>query len=225
MRAFVPNARWTYVLLVASLCVVAAPARLLADEKGSTDGSKERPANSAAVNSDSAKPAKSDAAAAGLTERERLLLDRVEQLEKRVAELEANKQPAATSAAPPGDAKVVASQPGSVNFAASPAPIANTTAANLGAKSATPERMTETTNAASGPAAPAGGNAISNDQVMASIGPQATEAGKSGSAKAPVEEPFSFADFTWLNGNARTKDIPMDTKIFTPEIRTEAPPK
>jgi len=27
-------------------------------------------------------------------------------------------------------------------------------------------------------------------------------------------EPFAFADFTWLNGNARTKELAMDTKFF-----------
>jgi hypothetical protein len=32
-------------------------------------------------------------------------------------------------------------------------------------------------------------------------------------------EPFSDADWTWLNGNPRTKDIFWDTKFFTPEIR------
>ena len=41
-------------------------------------------------------------------------------------------------------------------------------------------------------------------------------------AKAPKAEPFSFADYTWLNGNARTKDVPLDTKFFTPEIRFDA---
>src|SRR5205807_3216800 len=30
-----------------------------------------------------------------------------------------------------------------------------------------------------------------------------------------------FADFTWLTGNARTKESPMDTKFFTPEIRAD----
>ncbi len=34
-------------------------------------------------------------------------------------------------------------------------------------------------------------------------------------------EPFAFADFTWLNGNPRTKDTPYATKFFTPEIRTD----
>jgi hypothetical protein len=34
-------------------------------------------------------------------------------------------------------------------------------------------------------------------------------------------EPFSFADFTWLNGNSRIKEVPFDTKFFTPEIRSD----
>jgi hypothetical protein len=34
-------------------------------------------------------------------------------------------------------------------------------------------------------------------------------------------EPFAFADFTWLNGNPRTRESPMDTKFFTPEIRAD----
>jgi hypothetical protein len=35
------------------------------------------------------------------------------------------------------------------------------------------------------------------------------------------EEPFADADWTWLNGNPRTKDIFWDTKFFTPEIRVD----
>ena len=34
-------------------------------------------------------------------------------------------------------------------------------------------------------------------------------------------EPFSDADWTWLNGNPRTKEIFWDTKFFTPEIRAD----
>src|ERR1700693_2042575 len=34
-------------------------------------------------------------------------------------------------------------------------------------------------------------------------------------------QPFSDADWTWLNGNPRTKDIFWDTKFFTPEIRVD----
>jgi hypothetical protein len=40
-------------------------------------------------------------------------------------------------------------------------------------------------------------------------------------SKPAKAEPFAFADFTWLNGNARTKELPLDTKFFTPEIRAE----
>jgi hypothetical protein len=39
--------------------------------------------------------------------------------------------------------------------------------------------------------------------------------------KKPPAEPFAFADFTWLTGNPRTKEVPMDTKFFTPEIRAD----
>jgi hypothetical protein len=47
-------------------------------------------------------------------------------------------------------------------------------------------------------------------------------------AQAPAEakvakiEPFSDADWTWLNGNPRTKEIFWDSKFFTPEIRADA---
>jgi Putative beta-barrel porin-2, OmpL-like. bbp2 len=34
-------------------------------------------------------------------------------------------------------------------------------------------------------------------------------------------EPFSDADWSWLNGNPRTKDIYWDSKFFTPEIRAD----
>jgi hypothetical protein len=35
------------------------------------------------------------------------------------------------------------------------------------------------------------------------------------------EEPFAFADFTWLTGNSRTKESPMDSKVFTGELRVD----
>ena len=37
----------------------------------------------------------------------------------------------------------------------------------------------------------------------------------------PHSAPFAFADFTWLNGNPRTKDTPYATKFFTPEFRSD----
>ena len=50
-------------------------------------------------------------------------------------------------------------------------------------------------------------------------------AGKQKQAKTekPVPTaPFAFADWTWLNGNARNKDAVWDSKFFTPEIRFDA---
>jgi hypothetical protein len=39
-------------------------------------------------------------------------------------------------------------------------------------------------------------------------------------AEAPApSEPFAYADWTWLNGNARNKDVVWDSKFFTPEVR------
>jgi hypothetical protein len=37
--------------------------------------------------------------------------------------------------------------------------------------------------------------------------------------KPEPEAPFSYADWTWLNGNARNKDAVWDSKFFTPEVR------
>jgi hypothetical protein len=34
-------------------------------------------------------------------------------------------------------------------------------------------------------------------------------------------QPFAFADWTWLNGNARTKTPAFDSKFFTPEVRAD----
>jgi len=40
-------------------------------------------------------------------------------------------------------------------------------------------------------------------------------------SKPEKAEPFAFADWTWLNGNPRTKTPAFDSKFFTPEIRAD----
>jgi hypothetical protein len=40
-------------------------------------------------------------------------------------------------------------------------------------------------------------------------------------ARTLPAEPFAFADWTWLNGNPRTKQAVFDSKFFTPEIRAD----
>jgi Putative beta-barrel porin-2, OmpL-like. bbp2 len=39
--------------------------------------------------------------------------------------------------------------------------------------------------------------------------------------KQPPSQPFAYADWTWLNGTARTKDAVWDSKYFTPEFRVD----
>lgn len=47
------------------------------------------------------------------------------------------------------------------------------------------------------------------------------EIGANTGGKPPREEPFAFADWTWLNGNPRTISPAFDSKFFTPEIRAD----
>jgi hypothetical protein len=39
--------------------------------------------------------------------------------------------------------------------------------------------------------------------------------------KPKPTEPFAYADWTWLNGNPRNKELVWDSKFFTPEIRLD----
>jgi hypothetical protein len=60
--------------------------------------------------------------------------------------------------------------------------------------------------------------------LVPAIAPAVAEQSQSSPAKPlkPAKaEPFAFADWTWLNGNPRTKESPLDTKFFTPEIRAD----
>lgn len=68
---------------------------------------------------------------------------------------------------------------------------------------------TPSTAAVAAPAQPA---------VVSAVAGVAAVASPTKPAKA---EPFAFADFTWLNGNPRTKEPAFDSKFFTPEIRSD----
>jgi hypothetical protein len=137
--------------------------------------------------------------APGLTEREQWMLERIEQLEKRVAELESKESGAAASAS--------VSPAKSAPAAAAPATIA-ATPPNSAAPAAAP------TTAAIGPSS-------SSSAVNPQGQPAQGNAAISTTANQEPVAPFSDADWTWLNGNARTKDIYWDTKFFTPEIRAD----
>jgi len=56
----------------------------------------------------------------------------------------------------------------------------------------------------------------------APVASAATLVAKQTADKKPAPaEPFAFADWTWLNGNSRTTESPLDTKYFTPEFRAD----
>ena len=170
--------------------------------------------DSAAPPKDADKAAKSaPETSAGWTEREKMLLDRVEQLERRVAELEAahsSSSAPAASPAPPAALSAMPSQPA----VAMPSPTPSA------ASSAFPPSVPGTADV------PAEAASTSTPSGKAGLEPTAAVA-QSPAADQPqaqtqaASEPFAFADFTWLNGNPRTKDLPFDSKFFTPEIRSD----
>src|SRR5262245_5244299 len=47
------------------------------------------------------------------------------------------------------------------------------------------------------------------------------QSGCSADTTGKQPDPFSFADFTWLNGNSRTTDSPIATSYFTGEFRAD----
>jgi hypothetical protein len=150
-------------------------------------------------------------APAPLTERERVLLDKVEllldsveQLKKRVADLESKDGKLNAETAVVREKGAEPSVSGGMMAGAKPtasAPSATLTSAPAGA---VPASMATSITAA----------IVPNKESSTSASPtQVPEKKKI--------EPFSDADWTWLNGNPRTKEIFWDTKFFTPEIRAD----
>jgi hypothetical protein len=193
MRALLEKRISVLTLVVALSFASTAPGVLLADG----DKDKENPPAKAGA-------AKPDATAAGLTERERMLLDRIEQLEKRVAELEAKEPPGAPATAPTAPAKA--------KMVAPAAPATNTAAM----KPASPPPTSVATNSGTVQPGTTSAGPPTQDQTT-----PANTAAVATTEKPAYVEPFSDADWTWLNGNPRTKDIYWDTKFFTPEIRVD----
>jgi len=175
---------------------------------------------SKAPTASAAKPASTTKAESGLTEREQLLLDKVEllldnvgRLQKRVEELEAKEHignPGATTATANATKEIAGSahagNPPSTRGSSTAPAITAGGSTNLGSASSL------------GGVQPGGAPSVQPKQEPTS-GAAATTAATNEPQK-PIE-PFSDADWTWLNGNSRTKEIYWDTKFFTPEIRAD----
>jgi hypothetical protein len=192
-------AKWILATMLLCLLALVVPKSARADDDKKDTDSSTKPVPKTEA------PPKT---AAGLTEREQWLLDRVEQLEKRVAELEA-KQPKTADPSGATEAKIANPLPS----APSPAPIVRSLPAIPSAASAPPA------GAAPAPAQP-------GSSSSAAVDPNTPQPAQAATAVATTQQPetvapFSDADWSWLNGNARTKDIYWDTKFFTPEIRVD----
>ncbi len=100
------------------------------------------------------------------------------------------------------------------------------------------KKAQEQPSAAAAPAAPTGAASATNSATSASVAnaPNAADAASSSSASVEVAgakstataekkpakvAPFSDWDWTWLNGNPRTKTPAFDSTFFTPEIRAD----
>jgi len=66
------------------------------------------------------------------------------------------------------------------------------------------------------------GNAVPAASLAQTSGPTTPgQSAESAPARKPKIDPFSDWDWTWLNGNPRTKEAAFDSKFFTPEIRAD----
>jgi len=167
-----------------------------------------------------------------LTEREKQLLERIDRLEQRLAALEAKEAGRANPATVLNQsASMLARAEGQIAVATQPAP-------------ASPERIAPQPSAPAHPvlvaaldpittSVPAANAAALSIAPVPSSSVAAPPAGVSLPGKSPAStaqeaspdkkkiDPFSDWDWTWLNGNPRTKNIYWDTKFFTPEIRAD----
>lgn len=136
------------------------------------------------------------------SDREKELLDRISQLEERLAALESK-------------TGMVSNSP---NKPANVSSLRETSAGNF-----TKESLTKDLNKSTQFVPSVGGAAHQDSASLVQVSTE-TAAPQSLTDKSSTQasEPFAFADFTWLTGNSRQKDFPLDTKVFTGELRVDA---
>ena len=138
---------------------------------------------------------------APMTDREQELLERVQRLEKLVSTMSA-KDPSTAELAKA--AVTAAPEVASLNPAALTAPAP-----------ASPGVLAPA-QPASAPPAPAPSPAAPTPTVQAAAVPPAPT-----TPPVDMQTPFADSDWTWLNGNSRQHDSPLDTKYFSPEFRAD----
>jgi hypothetical protein len=151
-----------------------------------------------------------------LAEQIRQLRDQLNQLEQRLAVLETEEAKRTTEAPVSTQPKpVVGPDKGLTQAAAPAAPVL--IASRDGTAGLKPPKKAEALSMMAVPGAPA---AKPSGASLAGVSPISIPQEASPDQNKKIE-PFSDADWTWLNGNPRTKNIYWDTKFFTPEIRAD----
>jgi len=176
------------------------------------------PATTDAVRMANAPSRGGDSAGSALSAREKQLLDRIDRLEQRLAALEAREEKPTT--APVASGQAARATPPSVTAAATlenPSSLASPPRPEAAPTTAAPTTLAASLVPASVPNSPGKPQPLPNPPSAAA----ATDRTSTAPEKEPKAAPFSDADWTWLNGNPRTKDIFWDTKFFTPEIRAD----
>jgi Putative beta-barrel porin-2, OmpL-like. bbp2/Carboxypeptidase regulatory-like domain len=137
---------------------------------------------------------------APLADRERQLLYRIDRLEQRLAAMEAKQTQSSTQ------------RPG-----ASPTLLASLSMPAI-LPTAKSDPLSVLTSEGTGP-----GKEMTRGAVaIPAAGAEAPITQRQRVPKPAPSEPFAYADWTWLNGNARTTESPLSTKYFTGEFRADA---
>jgi len=147
------------------------------------------------------------------------------EVERLRAEVEQQKTGAAPAGAPSNDRSEAATAP-----APAPAPertgpgpnVPAVTAANFSSSTAVNAAAVSSgmTGSLTQPSSPFSPSQSSTSQALTSQSPT-SQSPDTASAKKEKIDPFSDWDWTWLNGNPRTKEAAFDSKFFTPEIRAD----
>jgi hypothetical protein len=182
-----------------------------------------------------AQPATGNPGNAPLTELDRQLLDRIDRLEQRLAALEtkgpSGPTPAAAPLAPAQPAPVVSQVKPSVTTVATTQPAPVTAASPGAAPTAAPVKhvLLASLEGAIGIKSaekpldlpnPPKGQQTAAAAPAPSPTPTLQEAMQPPDPAPPNSDTvYTWADYTWLNGTSRNKDVVLDTKYFTPEVR------
>ncbi len=148
------------------------------------------------------------AESAALTDREKMLLDRIDKLEQRLEAMETKE----TKEAPKETEKEAPLEP---RAAVATPPLV----ASLAPVGAMPAAARIPMGLPTAPLPPV--PAPTPSPAPAPV-PQAAAATPAPDAAPPAVDmitPFADHDWTWLNGNSRQHDYPLDTKYFSPEFR------